>query len=186
MGLRTLSHAHDRLPRVRIQRRRKDVLTDTVKALDHIAVAEAQHCIAGTLQPIVSPVVTRGLLRPTVMTPVDLDDKPFRGTAEIHDVRADRRLAPEAKAIDPRFPQAQPQAEFGIGHRPSHDFCHTTVGRWHLPVGHDPLPKFGAFMLAELRPALKGEVRQPRPRAMGHARQRPRAMGHARQTRGFG
>ena len=74
-----------------------------------LGIPEANDTIALLLEPHLPFVISLGSLVVVVMTPIEFKDEAFRRTEEIDNVRTDRCLAPEMRALDRNFFQGMPQ-----------------------------------------------------------------------------
>jgi hypothetical protein len=62
-------------------------------------IPEADDSISFLLQPELPFAITLGYLIVIVMSAIEFDDEMFGRAEEIHDVRTDRRLPPEMRAV---------------------------------------------------------------------------------------
>jgi len=77
-----------------------------------LGIPEANDTIALLLEPHLPFVISLGSLVVVVMTPIEFKDEAFRRTEEIDNVRTDRCLAPEMRALDRDLFQSTPQCAF--------------------------------------------------------------------------
>ena len=75
----------------------------------NLRIPEANYAISFLLQPMLSPAITLGCLILIVMPAIKFDDEMLGGAEEIHDVRTDRGLTPEMRAVDRQFLQRSPK-----------------------------------------------------------------------------
>jgi hypothetical protein len=74
-----------------------------------LGIPEANDTIALLLEPDLPFAISLGSLIVVVMAPIEFKDEAFRRTEEIDNVRTDRCLAPEMRALNRDFFQGTPQ-----------------------------------------------------------------------------
>jgi len=81
-----------------------------------------------------------------MVVPIDLDDERVSGADEVHDVRPERMLAPEAMAGELALAECPPETAFGVGRIPaegarSRDATHHPHPRPPPSRGRGPEPE---------------------------------------------
>jgi hypothetical protein len=93
-------------------------LTHGSQIAGDLGIPEANDTIALLLEPHLPFVISLGSLVVVVMTPIEFKDEAFRRTEEIDNVRTDRCLAPEMRALYWHLFQDTPQGTLvrrGVG-----------------------------------------------------------------------
>ena len=109
----------------------KDGVADAVEIGHDVQIPETQHAIPALAQPDIASQIADLAPLEAVLIAIDFNNQRPFGTEEIDDVGADRRLAAEAKPLQPRLPQALPKPQFGPGHVLPHGLGETAIARRH-------------------------------------------------------
>jgi hypothetical protein len=78
----------------------------------NFGIPEANDSVALPLEPDLAFMISFGGFIVVVMSPIEFKDEAFGRTEEVHNVRTDRRLAPEMRPVDWKFSQGTPQCAF--------------------------------------------------------------------------